>query len=298
MNTIIELIKSVEKTFDLSKIYLPIDEMGIDSLGLVTLRAEIEKTFGINIDDNDWYSFNTVEELIKYCETLTVVDRGEILKESINIKKNYEIDMPQMSNYALSENWLFKELGNNHWKLLSKGLGKTSSEITDVNGERLYATFVRIRFVNTSLRKFKENASFKTEGYITRYGNNNFLSNFECISKDNVIKSELMTTFSKRDGKDNFDLTKSSPKFSSIISETHEIPQFLTDFRLIKKDLNEFHNLDNEKIMLLKNNVYNINYSINPYYDLNGVGLLYFASYPPISEYIFLLWAPNASVST
>jgi len=37
--------------------------------------------------------------------------------------------------------------------------------------------------------------------------------------------------------------------------------------------------------MLLKNNVYNINYSINPYYDLNGVGLLYFASYPTISDY-------------
>ena len=34
-----------------------------------------------------------------------------------------------------------------------------------------------------------------------------------------------------------------------------------------------------------KDSRFEINYKINPYYDLNGVGLLYFAAYPVISDY-------------
>ena len=40
--------------------------------------------------------------------------------------------MPQMANAALSENWLFKELGDIHWELLSKGLNTPWAEATPI----------------------------------------------------------------------------------------------------------------------------------------------------------------------
>ena len=53
------------------------------------------------------------------------------------------LNMPQMALGGLSESWLFKELGDIHWRLITRGLGTPSHEIADANGERLYATFTR-----------------------------------------------------------------------------------------------------------------------------------------------------------
>jgi len=37
--------------------------------------------------------------------------------------------------------------------------------------------------------------------------------------------------------------------------------------------------------LLLLTLIFEVIYELNPYYDLNGVGLLYFAAYPTISDY-------------
>jgi probable biosynthetic protein (TIGR04098 family) len=58
----------------------------------------------------------------------------------------------------------------------------------------------------------------------------------------------------------------------------------LNDYRLLRKglldeipsDFGVFPNTDNV--------VFTCEYDVNPYYDINGVGLLYFAAYPIVSD--------------
>ena len=287
MHDYIEIIRKIENDFDDSKINLPIDQTGIDSLGLVSVRIEIERYIGDEISDEHWYSFNTINDIIEHCDkinTVTSRNKGNSLKQTI--KKSYEINLPQMANNALSENWLFKTLGDTHWKLLFDSLGKKSSLVTDDKGNRLYATFIRIKTKLSPLIKFKENQNFIMEGEISRYGKNNYFTEFNCTADDNTVQAELMTTFARRQGKDNLDLIKSSPKVNpDKISELNQMPPFLTDYRVLKKNLIDEHILDGEKFDLGEKNNFETIYTLNPFYDLNGVGLLYFAAYPTISDF-------------
>ncbi len=45
--------------------------------------------------------------------------------------------MPQMAIGALSENWLFKEIGGRHWQMLCEGVNTNSDEIKDEEGNQL-----------------------------------------------------------------------------------------------------------------------------------------------------------------
>ena len=65
--------------------------------------------------------------------------------KNLDFEKEITINMPQMAIEALSENWLFKDLGNNHWEMICKGLDTNSFNLKDEIGNRLYATFIRIR---------------------------------------------------------------------------------------------------------------------------------------------------------
>lgn len=286
MNDVIKIVTNLENSFDTSKINEPIENIGIDSLGFVALRVELEKNYQIDIPDQIWYDFKTINEIISFFyKTPSIKNRQANSLKELCLEKEYEVNLPKMANNALSENWFFKEMGNNHWELLSKGLKEKSSKIKDETGERLYATFIRISFKCSSLRKFEENDLLKAVGSITQYGKNNFLSKFKISTDNNIIESNFMTTFSKRDGDDNLDLLKSTPIASSIIPEINNIPKFLTDYRLIKKRLIDCHHLFGYEFSLTEDNIFSDEYLINPYYDLNGVGLLYFASYPTISDY-------------
>jgi probable biosynthetic protein (TIGR04098 family) len=287
LKNIIKIVKGIDNSFDESQINLPFNELGIDSLDFVTIRVEIDKYVGDSIPDEEWYAFKTINDIVVFCEKLNISEPPEKKDyEKQIIQRDYAIKMPQMANYALSENWLFKELGNVHWELLCKGLGKESSFIKDIEGVRLYATFIRIKLKLDSLMKFKENDTLTIEGEMLRHGKNNYYSTFNCKSGCNTINAELITTFSKREGEDNLGLIRCNPNVPLInIPELDRTPPFFSDYRLMNKGLVDEHDLESVKFELDKEIIFDTVYSINPYYDLNGVGLLYFAAYPIISDY-------------
>ena len=78
----------------------------------------------------------------------------------LSLKKDFTLSMPQLLSGGLSENWLLKELGDIHWKMISENLDAKSDSIVDSNGERLYASFVRLQWIsNENLFSFKEHAA-------------------------------------------------------------------------------------------------------------------------------------------
>ena len=262
----------------------------IDSIDLVSLRVEVENKLGKMIPNKDWLSFNNLQDILSYCNVEDFVNIDEVVKsisEPVNVKRNF-INMPQLCLEALSENWLFKEAGSLHWDLLCEGLGTSSSELKDDLGNRLYATFVRIRIDgNANLSDFKENNPFEFKAELSRFGMGMFFSNTNFGSVDNNIKIEMMTSFSVRKSTgDNKSLAKSQPTVEHCdIKQYSEFPAFGNEYRLIKKnELKTFFYKD-YIFHISDEQLFTFEYSLNPYYDLNGVGLLYFASYPVINDF-------------
>lgn len=193
----------------------------------------------------------------------------------MTISRQYHINMPQMAMGGLSESWLFKEMGDLHWALITQGLGAASSTLADANGARLYPTFTRIRFrASVPLTDFRENDLLEAEGEIARYGGSYFFSTLRYQAGDRRIDAELMSTFTKRAAEEsNAALLKGQPPIpkNCAIPVLDAQPPFAAAFRE--------HRAANERAA-----AFATDYMLQPNYDINGVRLLYFAAYPMIAD--------------
>jgi len=286
MRNYIDLIKTIVPEFEPVQTKETFSDIGVDSIDLVAVRVEFERSLGTTISDKDWTSFRSFSDIIEYADSpgeKTVANASDLRE----INETLRINMPQMALESLSENWLFKSIGNKHWTLLCEGLGVESDKIEDEMGNRLYATFVRIKYeCNNSLAHFVENEEITLNSQIERYGKGLYFSSVTFNSTRNKLNAELMTSFARRGGGGNKDLVKSQPfTQNNTVRESGEMPAFGNEYRLLKrKELKAFE-LDGFQFTMGEEVLFETEYTLNPYYDLNGVGLLYFAAYPIINDF-------------
>lgn len=194
---------------------------------------------------------------------------------TVTIAREYRLNMPHMAMGGLSETWLFKEMGDAHWALITKGLQTRSSGLTDANGSRLYATFTRIQFRSSvPLVRFDEDDDVALSGTIERFGASYFFSDLVFAAGDKRIEARLMSTFAKRQNEgSNLGLLKGQPVIPPDcgIRSLDEQPAFAGEFRA-HRDASENPHL------------FRTEYDLQPIHDVNGVNLLYFAAYPAISS--------------
>ena len=286
MNNYFSYIKNTIPYIQEADLLVPVKTARIDSIDLVIIRVTLEKLLGKEIPNNQWSEFKTIQQAIEYCK-INTLDNLKLERKifPVKLKRKCNIGMPQMANSAVSENWLFKELGDIHWELLTKGLNCTSSNIKDETGTRLYATFTRIRISSVPITSLKENDPVHFEGEIKRFGLSTYFSDITFQNNNDLSKATLMTSFSTRESIDNSKLFKSQPgATNNLIPEELSTPEFLNDYRLLRKNLINTISLGKHEFIIHDKYLAQLNYKINPYYDINGVGLLYFASYPTISD--------------
>ena len=273
--------------FDFSDSNLPFSKAGIESIDLITLRVAFENHIHTTIPDEIWLNFETVTDIIDYCrQNNSKYNNPQKLLFPNHLEKDITINMPQMAIEGLSENWLFKELGSMHWELLCHGLMTISYDLKDELGNRLYATFVRISIdSHAPLNAFKENEHLTINTCINRFGNSLYYSTSEIKAESAVIQAKMMTSFSIRNENNNNNLSKSQPsEKTNLIELLSENPSFGNEYRALKKRELEALNTTFGTFKITDKVIFEYNYTINPYYDLNGVGLLYFASYPIINN--------------
>lgn len=269
----------------------PFKQSGIDSIDVVAIRVALEKHFNIELSDTEWYLFKSLEEALVYFVKNKTSEDSKTKREvkSISTQRNVEIRMPQMANSALSEGWLLKEMGDIHWSLLSDGLEQRSSDFSDGSGNRLYATFVRLKYSLNCLSEFSENDDLILKSEIKRFGNSTYISDLEGSCNSKNISAQLMTIFSVRETNDNSTISPGELKeYINHIEELPYMPELFNDYRLMKKNLIEEVKLGLSTFKIDQNDIFSTLYDINPYTDINGLGLLYFASYPIISDYCLL----------
>jgi len=112
-----------------------------------------------------------------------------------------------------------------------------------------------------------------------------YLSKIKLRSNNEIISANLMTTFSVRNALDNTKLVKSQPfQVQNMIESLSKLPEFGNDYRLLKKGELKIIRLKHFEFEIKEEIIFEIEYELNPYYDLNGVNLLYFAAYPIIND--------------
>jgi probable biosynthetic protein (TIGR04098 family) len=203
----------------------------------------------------------------------------------MNFIKNYKVNMPQLSWGGLSENWLLKEFGDVHWEQISLGLNTESSKLQDDYGDRLYASFVRLSWTGVSLKQFKENEKIEMSSNLYRYKNKMFFSETVCSGIAGEIKAKLMSVFSKVVSSENNSLVKGAFKNESKMQNvklSQQLPGFAKEY--LDKRAFLFRKKNGKDISLSEIPKYKRLYKIDALDDINGVGLLYFASYPKISD--------------
>jgi probable biosynthetic protein (TIGR04098 family) len=194
------------------------------------------------------------------------------------MKRNFSIGMPQMAMGCLSENWLLKELGSLHWDRLCSALNSNSQSLTDSEGRRLYATFVRIKLdLADNLAAFQEGDELSLSIEMNRFGRSTVLSEIGINGSRTGGVARLMSTFSFRSHEGNKALAKSEPanEYDDSIRSLSETPDFFSEYSVVRREHGR-QKVDGS----------GESYQINPFTDSNGANLLYFASYQSIHDFL------------
>jgi probable biosynthetic protein (TIGR04098 family) len=198
------------------------------------------------------------------------------------------IGMPQMTCYGLSENWLLRHLGDVHWTLICDALGRRSRDMVDRDGNRLYASFVRVSWMSTlPLSAYRESDTLSGSIDIARYGDGMFISTAKLLgSPRGEMDMRLASIFTRREGTANDRLIASAPPIfdDCPIPNVDAIPHFLEQHRVLRAGQLDIHMFMNTAFDIRAPIEETIPYAVNGYYDFNGANLLYFASYPTIAD--------------
>lgn len=277
---VLDIIRSVFPAIDPS---LEFDKLPIDSFDLMTLRVTLEQQSGRHISDHEWIRFRSFRDIQKFFEKPGRAD-GAGARAACALQRQYLLNMPQMAVGGLSENWLFKELGDIHWAMICDALERPSDGILDELDNRLYATFTRIRIeLSAHLKGFRENEPLGLTGRLSRFGKSMFFSDVR--ADGDRVQAKLMSTFARRQA-GNTSLLKGEPRLpeSCTAEVLPEMPPFGAEYREMRGGRVSTLALAGETFTLATGALFETEYALNPYHDLNGVNLLYFAAYPAIHD--------------
>ncbi|MBU0801566.1 MAG: hypothetical protein KKA05_11275, partial [Alphaproteobacteria bacterium] len=84
------------------------------------------------------------------------------------VLQDYFIGMPQLALGGLSENWLLKECGHQHWLALAKRLDLPVPNFVDQQGRQMYAAFLVVKISKAALHQVTENSQLWIETQLTR----------------------------------------------------------------------------------------------------------------------------------
>ena len=198
-------------------------------------------------------------------------------RASGRLHRRHVLEMSKMALSGMGEPWLFRELNDLHWTLICDFLQTPSSQVSDGQGDRLYATITRCCIDFTpSLSGFKENTPLDIRSHLERYGASVFFSKNAFEGVEGVRgEATIMSTFAKYGERgNNKSLIKGAPPIpdpESVPGMT-EISAFGYEYRARRAEP------PSETVL------FETEYEILGPHDINGVGLLYFAAYPTIFD--------------
>ncbi len=208
------------------------------------------------------------------------------VNEYIFLSNDFFIGMPQLALGGLSENWLLKECGNQHWLALAKHLGLAAPYFIDSKGRPMYAAFLVAKITEARLNNVVEHACLSIETTLKRvspsrsYSCHKIYINESEDRKNNkqvIATLELLSSFVSRSQQGNnqtvarAEITKGSwaacDRASAIMQEHKYGRSFYNKNAYQENRKKEF-----------------FTYHPCPYSDFNGADFLYFAQFQSIVD--------------
>lgn len=216
----------------------------------------------------------------------------------IKREDSFFASMPNLALCGLSENWLLKECGNQHWLALAEQFGLQLPEFKTLEDIPVYAAFTSVNLQKLELHLIDENSSFTIETRLAPVGRARFYSLHKLYSngKDCGTIEMLSAQITRQEQGNNqsvvrVELPKSKATCLEDTTQIQAFAQQLTDnAKSIRSGTWErWHDLHNFKVNTLPNYLY----SPCPNNDFNGADFFYFANFQAAADRAEWNWNNN-----
>jgi probable biosynthetic protein (TIGR04099 family) len=216
------------------------------------------------------------------------------------ITRAVRIGMPHLALGGLSENWLLKECGHQHWTLLASRLGLATTDFRDASGNRLYAAFTAVRIGHAHLENVKEGDELRLRTSLTRVSRTQWLSNHAAICNGQVVAGVTMgSVFLRRNiiGSNRHVERASLPAATAWTIGALDGSDLLENVRSLRSENWRRHaGFDRAS----GGELATFTLRPCPYNDFNGADFLYFASFQSIVDraewqWTQKMWSPLAT---
>ena len=201
-----------------------------------------------------------------------------------------EIDLPKTNFCGLSERWIFGFCGDLHWRSLLESYGVSNlKDLYDKNGELIYPTFIGVRArYQEPLNKVQLGDRFEAKINLSCFGRWILANNICLESSNQKIELEMLTAFAAKDTENEGRLRLSLPhsKFRSSAPQLSSPPEIFQLSKQVRRENLASFSIAGFTFAENKSTVchWECTYEPSPYVEFNGVGLLYFASYPALVD--------------
>lgn len=194
---------------------------------------------------------------------------------SNHLLSRYLIGMPHLSAVGLSEQWLLKECGHQHWLALAQACGKLVPEFYDRRGNKVYAAFVCVEVNNARLDAVQENDELEMATELTRLSASRNISSHVIMKADRVVARVMMlSTFVYREECGN---NQSVAKTEIVMSASADNPSLSAPAFLLLKQHKQLRHYQPAIVGRFI-------YQPCPYSDFNGADFLYFAAFQQVAD--------------
>lgn len=202
-------------------------------------------------------------------------------EDGVIVTQDFVIGMPQLALGGLSENWLLKECGNQHWLALAKCLGLPIPDFLNQQGQKMYAAFLVVKVTNAAFDKVHENSLLTIKTGLQRVTSSRSYSHHEIYVEGRCLAHvELLSSFVNRTEQGNnqsvargeiFKGEWSACEAATLMMKAHKEGRALP-----ARDVSNFFDADSSHC--------SYQYQPCPYSDFNGADFLYFAQFQAVMD--------------
>jgi probable biosynthetic protein (TIGR04098 family) len=246
------------------------NELGLDSFSLLSLRLSVEEALGRELSDSEWLGARRPADLLR----LEREAPRAPAHRSADLEEEIVLGMPQMTLGGLSESWLFRHLGDLHWRLVGQALGVKPHEMQSGSGGRIFPAFNRVRVEGSApLAGFREGDTLRFDGRVLPAGGGIFFAEIGAEAPGGRrLAATLMSTLVAPAGAGGR-LAPAVPAAELPADLPARIAGFAAGFA-------ERRTRSDPARPVLDSRPY----ALQPQYDVNALGLLYCAAYPMIAD--------------
>lgn len=208
--------------------------------------------------------------------------------------EEYMAGMPNLSLLGLSENWLLKECGHQHWLCLASLLGFNQPDFKDREGHTAYAAFVSLSITKAELGLVQENDRFSIKSDISDTGPARFTSMHRVVLNGQAIAELSMTSTLVRREQAGNNQSVTRAQVIADLKNPKTLPDLLSCAKAMHVQSRQLRG-DRPKLSeLWKTRFGDINLDRDPtivvpmlpcpHSDFNGAGFLYFANFQQLVD--------------